>query len=776
MTPEPPSCRLLPVGGIESYFDWSFYSQGTRREGDAAGAAKAASADLFFKEALEFFGDPDLAASNAGAWQKGERLAQLAAQRRTLLILDGLESLQHPPGPLAGQLRDPALAALLRGLAQRNPGLCLVTTRERVADLAPFRDTTTPVLELQHLSTPAGVELLKTLGVWGTAVEFQHLVEDVAGHALTLNLLGRYLAKAHGGDIRRRDEVKFEKADAKVQGGHAFKTMAAYEKWREMFNEQVVGHEHAFKTMAAYEKWLLEGGEDGARQLAVLRLLGLFDRPADAGCLEALRREPAIPGLTGPLVGLDEDDWICILSDLADCGLVSVQKAEGSQPSTLSSQPPLDAHPLIREYFAGQLRQQNPAGWRAAHGRLYEHLVGSTSDKGHPVLEDLQPLYQAVAHGCRAGRFTDALVDVFQKRLRRGVEHYSFRRGFVGADLAALSGFFDTPWLDIKDAPAVSNQALSALNQAYVLNETGSALRVLGRIHEAAEPVQASLDLLEKEHRWLDAASASNTLVNVLLLAGHIKSARHAAERGVDFADRSEHMHSRTTALITLARVLHYSGDIAHAFQLLDNAVGMEPAVRTSPRYGLQSASRCELLVDAGRFQEAEEQAGTMLRRLDEERQPREVALHCLLLGSACLRRAGTGVSSDFGKASEFLHRAVEGTRKASRQDELPPALLCRSYLGSLMGNAVGARADLDEAWQIAERGPMRLHLADIHLHRARLFFREEPYPWTSPQADLAAARQLIEQCGYGRRKEELEDAEEAVRNHFQGREPITEQ
>ena len=33
-----------------------------------------------------------------------------------------------------------------------------------------------------------------------------------------------------------------------------------------------------------------------------------------------------------------------------------------------------------------------------------------------------------------------------------------------------------------------------------------------------------------------------------------------------------------------------------------------------------------------------------------------------------------------------------------------------------------GAREDLDEAHEIAERGPMRLHLADIHLHRARLF------------------------------------------------------
>jgi hypothetical protein len=57
--------------------------------------------------------------------------------------------------------------------------------------------------------------------------------------------------------------------------------------------------------------------------------------------------------------------------------------------------------------------------------------------------------------------------------------------------------------------------------------------------------------------------------------------------------------------------------------------------------------------------------------------------------------------------------------------------------------------------------------MADNHLHWARLFglSKDRPanYPWTSPQADLAEARRLIEKHGYGRRKEELEDAEKAA-------------
>jgi len=79
----------------------------------------------------------------------------------------------------------------------------------------------------------------------------------------------------------------------------------------------------------------------------------------------------------------------------------------------------------------------------------------------------------------------------------------------------------------------------------------------------------------------------------------------------------------------------------------------------------------------------------------------------------------------------------------------------------------------LDEAWEIAERGPMPLFLADIHLHRARLFHAVKPYPWDKhpdgtprgPKDDLADARRLIAKHGYGRRREELADAEAAAQN-----------
>ena len=142
-----------------------------------------------------------------------------------------------------------------------------------------------------------------------------------------------------------------------------------------------------------------------------------------------------------------------------------------------------------------------------------------------------------------------------------------------------------------------------------------------------------------------------------------------------------------------------------------------------------------------------------------------DIALDHLTLGRAALYAAILeGSSLDPCHAS--LQHAVDGLRRAGAQDLLLRGLLTRAWLRFLTGPRTGpesAQSDLDEAWEIAERGPMKLHMADIHLHRARLFFREAEYPWGSPAADLAAARELIEKCGYGRRKEELEDAERAI-------------
>jgi hypothetical protein len=427
------SQRLAAKGwpGVERYFDWSFYSQGT-------GESRQTSSDLFIQEALKFFGDPDPV--KGSPWERGERLAGLIRQHRTLLVLDGIEPLQYPPGdPQAGRLKDQTFEALLQGLAADNPGLCVVTTREHLKNIE--NQATTEEQKLDRLVKEAAIELLRHLQIVGSEAEMAAAWKDAGGHALTLQLLGRFIADAYEDrDICHYKEVRFEAADLEREG------------------------RSAFKVMIAYERWLQAAGPQRQRELAVLRLTGLFDRPISRDCLLVLRtwdipsflqrlfsgRSRQIARTFGPLANLTKSEINIVLNRLGEVDLLTVTPEA------------IDAHPLIREYFARQLRDRQPAAFKEAHSRLFEHLCRATEHRPH-TLDGLQPLYQAVVHGCLAGRQQQACAEVYIDRILRGTGNDGFfstdQLGAFGADLAAVAAFFDEPWNHVSPNLTEAHQA-----------------------------------------------------------------------------------------------------------------------------------------------------------------------------------------------------------------------------------------------------------------------------------------------------------------------------
>jgi hypothetical protein len=291
--------------GATRVFGWSFYSQGVRDQG-------AASADSFVDAALRFFGDPDPTAGSP--WDKGERLARLVGAERALLVLDGLEPLQSAQVFDRGKLRDPALESLLRGLARQSAGLCLITTREPIADLAGRPGFVS--CDLEQITPQAGRALLRVARVVGTDAELEALAERFGPHALAVSLLGVYLHE---------------------QPGHGLGPAQAL--------EQLPGEKPVDRVLTGFEQWLGDGPE-----LEALRLLGFFDRPADAGCVRALRAKPVIPGLTDRVVGLADAEWNLVLARLETLRLIHVRQSESGQRF-------VDAHPLIREHFAAELKE-----------------------------------------------------------------------------------------------------------------------------------------------------------------------------------------------------------------------------------------------------------------------------------------------------------------------------------------------------------------------------------------------------------------------------------
>ena len=491
---------------------WSFYSQGSSED-------KQTSATPFFSHAFAKLGSSR--ERFASEEDKGDHLAELLHGKRYVLVLDGLEPLQHGGAAMRGELKDKAIRQLLRQLARHPSGLCIITTRIALHELSD-RDAPTVIRhDLQNLTAADGIQLLQSLGVTGSAVELGKAVREYGGHALALSLLGNVLRLRHQGDVRKRDTLT---ALVKATGNRDSR--------------------HAFKVMQAYAEWFA-----GEPELALLHLLGLFDHPIGQEVLQMLW-DAQILHLTA---GIDEDEWLEAIASLREEHHLLSQHDGGGD---------LDCHPLIREYFGGQLQTQQPQAWQQAHERLYGYYKALPEKELPDTLEEMQPLFSAVAHGCAAGLHQQALDEVYWPRIKREGEHYLTKKlGAFSDDLATVAHFFTTPW----HTPAVG---LTEVGKIVLLSWAGFRLRALGRLREALEPLDAALKMYENKQDPKNSAIAASNLSELQLTLGDVAQAVESGARSSRYADQSGDWAKRTTH----ADALHQAGDTAAALALFREA------------------------------------------------------------------------------------------------------------------------------------------------------------------------------------------------------------
>src|SRR6202035_1240662 len=323
--------------------------------------------------------------------------------------------------------------------ASFNTGLCVITTRIPVADIAEHERASALRRDLEQISSDAGARLLQALGVKGDEEKLRSASDEFSGHCLALSLLGSYLTDAFDGDIRFRKEVSARLAHDIRQGVHAR------------------------KVMESYQTWFGEGPE-----LSVLRMLGLFDRPADEKALATLLKPPAISGLTESLTDLGPTEWRPILARLRRARLLA-----GEDPHNPGH---LDTHPLVREYFGEQLWSQQTDAWNECNRRLY-HYYQTLAPQLPNSFREMEPLFSAVICGCNAGLFREALHEVYIPRIQR--ENASFAVNVLGARgplLSVLSHFFEYGRWGSFVETGVGGQGLAAEDQLFILMQTAANL------------------------------------------------------------------------------------------------------------------------------------------------------------------------------------------------------------------------------------------------------------------------------------------------------------
>lgn len=652
--------------GATRIYAWSFYWQGASSDIKSTG-------DFFIEHALEWFGDED--SSKGTPWAKANRLAKLIRQSRTILILDGLEPLQSPPGPNAGQVENPAISFLIKELALEMNGLCVITTRLPIAELETFREPKLKSLLLGELAGESAIELLKNLGVNGGRNEILTAVKKYSGHPLSLTLLAGYLTVVYQGDIQKFQELH-SLFDELSHGGHAKKIMRAYVSWFETRPEQ-----------------------------ELLFLLSLVDRTTTLSEVHSIVNSAAVDGLTNELQKLSRAGWGYVVKNLSDSQLISLGKVGADLT--------VDVHPIVRNFFCDYLCREDFQRWSEGHNLIFNYL------RGLPIssslnMQNLEPLFRAVIHGAKACRYNEAFnlyfmqIKQFQFSLFTSGSHY--------ADQACIKPFFELEWTQ-----PVAQLDIEA--KYYLLSCAATNLIYLGKINEAIEPARKSIEWFISNEKWMEAASAAAPLASMLIAAGRLREAGELLDAMDDCVLKTCNSIVIASAKNFRAYVKYLSGDIEDAKVLFEESDRyIDCLLPDSPvQFPTVSAYYCKFLLETKETRRALERLlKTFGWRL---RKSWQVAIDTTSLYASDLLNLGLTFLAigDLINAKKYLDQQVEIFRSSDEWLYLPTGLHSRASYFIKVGDYDAAITDLNEALQISQRTGALFGEWESYLNLARL-------------------------------------------------------
>jgi tetratricopeptide (TPR) repeat protein len=516
---EGPGPALSAVEGVgaapDGVFWWGFYTR--------------PSVDEFFEAALAYMSggriDPRQYPSSSA---KAHLIAAMLSTGRYLFILDGLEVMQHQEGDQYGLLVSADLREFLSYFAA--PGhrsFCLITSRAPVLDLMDY--TTYIHRDVTRLSAADGRALLRRVGVKGPDAALDQVVADWDGHALTLSLLGGYLAEQHEGDVAHIGEIPAPTADEPR-------------------------YERVHRVLRRYDDHLTEA------ERAFLTLFSAFRTPVKETAFDKVFRAKveveakaeilSTSTLTSTLNTLDDAAFEAMVRRLVAYRILRYDPREGHYT----------AHPLIRSHYAERLKEADKAQVQAAHQRIkdyYLDLAGDTPES--PTLDDLAPLIEAVHHGCRAGAYDEADRICWERIDQRERFVLMHQLSAYETELALMLEFF--PSGDTSQEPPVSDPK----DKSWIVSVVGFCLMNLGRLGEAAPFYERGIVLHLDMEDWPNASLGYMNLAELHAHLGALDASAEAAREALALARRAESKIDQTKSLFWQAQVAHLRSDLDSA-------------------------------------------------------------------------------------------------------------------------------------------------------------------------------------------------------------------
>jgi len=651
--------------GTERIYAWSFFEQSSTSK-------ITCDSDCFMEHALEWFGDAN--PYSGSPWSKATRLANLVRSKNTILILDGLESMQSPPGDRCGSIKNSSLALLVKDLASQNNGLMIITSRLLLTDLESYDDGRIRSINLRNLSESAGVNLLKAMELRGRRKDLKAIVQEYKGHALSLALLGGYFSIVNNGIVEklRRDNTLLSSGNM----DHAVRSL-----------------------MQLYLEWF-----DNTAEIAIIYLIGLLRKSIRLNELKTIVRFENLPNLFDVLRPLSPTEWKFTIENLVVANLVSANHVNDDLD--------IDCHPLVKEFMDCYLKAEMPEEWKKANGFLFEYLSESVRDS-KPSLENYEVLFKAVSHGTNAGMYQEAF-DVYFNRIKK--RFTMIQHGSQLEDSLCIKKF-------LKDSYTNPVEGLCETSKVRLISSIATNSMALGNVDEAYTLSKVAIESLIDSGKWLEAILVVGPFLSMLLVTGRLNESIDLLHKIQHCIKKTENPVVNAVSKCFHAHALHLSGEDEGAGKMFEEAEKVMLLERppSSINFPTISSFYCKYLLDCGAVELALDRSlRTFAWRRHNTWQvsfdtTSLLATDMQILGLAFLEKG------NIEKASNFLERQVKLFQEADEWLYLPSGLIARAKLYIKTDCVDAAEGDLLEAAESAQRSGAKMSQLEALLELSKL-------------------------------------------------------
>ncbi|MEW6103090.1 MAG: adenylate/guanylate cyclase domain-containing protein [bacterium] len=602
------------------------------------------------------------------SWQKIDKIKELLLEREYLIILDGLEEMQKSQSDNEfGKMQHPEFTDLLKYIADADfRGLFIVTTRFSLTDIEKYLSYQR--LEIEELSREDTRLLFQRIGVRGGEDEIDAIWKEFKGHTLSLVLLANYLGP--GGDIKRAKEIPSFYSD-KEAGGKAYRILLWYDK---QLNEE---QRRFMKIFSLFRGAVSEREFEGVFQT---KMDFHFQRMVENLCQRRL-----------------------------------ITKGDHTYTT----------HPLIKGYFESIFDKEEK---KLTHKAIYEYFGKRTKDMPQ-TLEEMQPLFEQVYHGCSAGLYDEVYNDVYQDKIHRGNEFYiTHKLGAYAADLSLSLNFF--PNKDLSQMPGVSKKQ----DRAWLLNETGVSLLFIGRPSEARDLMIRAIKMDIENEDWKNASLGYQNLADLQISIGEVISTKEASKKALEMAEKANDKQYIVISKVRLGYSLFLLGETESAERYFKEADRLQKEIdpEAGGLYAFSGDLYADLLMELERIADAFRISKRNLEICMKYKWPNNI--------SKCHRSLGKieRIRKDYHKSKKHLDKALQIGKAIGVPYLEIEALIEFGRLKLEINDYKGCEKDLQNALKLCAHTGFKLYEPEAELILAKLYSAQGNSEQAKPLAQSA--------------------------------------